>query len=284
MGTSVSSSGPSSGVRLVPPWVSDPDAVTEPDTNGPASPANDQDVSQTDEDNEDVPQDESSPLASPYRFREANVNLNRFAGSSSSDSLKRGIGQYVRKGLGGSHWASERMAGTTRRARALFGVLHSLSSSASSAVDLGIDTGSLSGRPAREILDRIIEALSPSDGTQDSEASRNSIFKALSRLIREDPTADLIALTNEQINLAIEFFIGEEICRRIELDVGNTILTNAPSPAAAIRLLGEINRYVGQAVRRAFRNQVSNSRSLTQRTITGLVSQIIGHVFQIFRF
>ena len=134
----------------------------------------------------------------------------------------------------------------------------------------------------REILDRIVESLSPNDGTLGSEESRNSIFHALSRLVREDPTANLVALTTEQINVAIELFIGEEICRRIELDVGVTVLDKAPSVLAAIRRLEEMNRYVQQAVSLAFRRGESESRPLTRRTVTGVVSRVIRNVFQIF--
>ena len=283
MGTSVSSSGPSSGVRLVPPWVGDPDTDSEPISNDAASLTSDPETSQTTEENEDVSQENVSPLAPPYRFNGTNLNLNRFARTGSRDSMRKGIREYVQKGLGGSHWASQRMAGTPRRARALYGVLHALSSGASSPeTDLGIDTEDLAGRPTHEILDHIVEGLSPSDGSQDSEASRISIFNALSRLIGEDPTAEINSLTNEQIDLAIELFVGEEICRRIELDVGNTILTNANRAVSAINLLGEIHRYVGQAVSLSFRNIVSISRPLTRSSIAGIVSKIIQDVFYIF--
>ena len=282
MGTSVSSPGPSSSVQLVPPWVSGPDTATDPEGDDPTSPANGKEANRGENDNTSSQEEQSSPTAPPYRFRGTNVHLKRFARSGSGLSMVRGLRQYVRTGLGGTHWASRRMAGTSRRASALYGALSALSRGEASVAELGIDTASLAGRPARDILDRIVETLSPSDGTLDSEASRNSIFNALSRLIREDPTADLIALTAEQIDVAIELFIGEEICRCIELNVGKTILANAASPAAAIDRLREISRFVGQAVRRSFRNLVTNSRQLTQRSVDSLVSQVIQNVFRIF--
>ena len=117
MGTSVSSSGPSSGVQLIPPWVGD--SVSEPDTEDTPPQSDEQDAGQEDEDNANAQKEVVSPLASPYRFRGAKLNLNRFAESGSSNSLERGIGQYVRRGLGRSPWASARMASTTRRASAL---------------------------------------------------------------------------------------------------------------------------------------------------------------------
>lgn len=196
--------------------------------------------------------------------------------------MRRGLGQYVQRGLGTSRWATERMGGTARRAGALYGVLHALGSGTPLSVDLGIDTASLAGRPAREIVDRIVEALSPSDGTQDSEASRDSIFKALSRLISREPTADLVALTSEQLEFAIELFIGEDICRRIDLDIGKTVLYNAPRLTTAIRRMEEIYRYVRQVVALSFRRRISNSSPLSQRTVTSLVSRVIRNVFRIF--
>ena len=51
------------------------------------------------------------------------------------------------------------MASTAGKAGALYGVLQALGSGARPQVDLGIDPADLAGRPAREIVDRIAEAL-----------------------------------------------------------------------------------------------------------------------------
>ena len=128
MGTSASSSGPGSGIPLVPPWVSDPDvADTTPsaDDQGPG-----QEVA-----NDGEPAQAQTEIAPAGRFKGTRTNLGRFAGSGSADSLERGLGQYVRTGLGGSRRASQRMAGTTRKAGALYRTLHSLSSGAPPPVD-----------------------------------------------------------------------------------------------------------------------------------------------------
>ena len=277
MGTSVSSAGPGGGVRLVPPWVSDPDAAE------PTLPDDVQGEDQRrDEDEREPLQKEPSPIAPSLRFGGASTNFSRFARRGSSEDMRRALGQYVRKGLGTSHWATQRMAGTVRKAVTFYGILNSLSSGTPPSVDLGIDTVSLAGRPVREIMDRIVESLSPSEGTLDSDASRNSITNALRGLLQQDPTANLVALTTEQIELTIELFIGEDICRRIELDVGKTVLAKAPDPATAIRRLEEMYRYVKQVVAMSFRRQISGSRHLTQRTVTRFVSNVIRNVFRVF--
>ena len=272
MGTSASSPGPGSDVPLVPPWVSEPDPAT------PTSPGEEQGAG----DDSNVAQPAPTRLAPAGRFRGARTNLGWFGSSGSSESMRRGLGQYVQTGLGGSRRASQRMAGTARRAGALYSVLHALSSGTTPTVDLGIDTARLAGLPARETVDRIAHALSQSDGTQDSEASRYSISQALCELIRKEPTADLATLTQEQIELAMELFIGADISRRIELDVGKAILDRAPDPATAISRLEQMYRYVRQAVAASFRRQRANSGTLTQQAASRLAFRVIQDTYEVF--
>ena len=273
MGTSASSSGPGGGVPLVPPWVPEPDiepAVIPDEDHGPEIEV------------PVVPPLGPPQLAPPGRFRGARTNLGQFAGSGSQQGLRRGLRHYVRTGLGGSRNASRRMASTARKAGALYGVLHALGSGTASQLDIGIDPAGLAGHPAREIVDRIAEALSPSDGTLDSEASRNSISWALCEFMRREPEADLLALTLEQIGLTMELFIGADICSRVELDVGKTIFDRAPDPATAIDRLQEMKRYVRQVVAARFRRRSTNSGPLTQREAVQLANRVIQDTFEVF--
>ena len=270
MGTSASSSGPGSGVPLIPPWVSDPDSPL-PD-----------DPSEGEDEENGNPQDPPPQVAPTGRFRGARVNLGGFAGSGSDYSLRRGIGQYVRAGLGGSRNGTRRMGGTARKAGALYGVLQALSRGTTPSADLGLDVEQLSGLPAREIIDRIAEAVSPSDGSLDSETSRYSLSQALSELIRMDPSIDLAALTLDQIILTMELFISADICRRIEVDVGKTILDRATDAATAVRRLGEMYRYVRQVVASAFRRRSNTFDHLTERDATRLASGVIMNTLEVF--
>ena len=273
MGTSASSSGPGGGVPLVPPWVSDPDFPL------PEPPNDDEDPEEGDP--EDAPS--ASPLLAPAaRFRSTRTNLGNFASSGSVQDLRRGVGHYVRTGLGGSRNGSRRMAGTAGTAGALYGVLHALSTGTAPGVDLGLEPSHLAGRPAREIVDRIASALSPSTGSLDSEASRLSISQALSELIRRVPTIDLVALTHEQIVLVMQLFISADICRRIEVDVGKTVLVRAPDAPTAVRRLERMCRYVRQVVARAFRNRPASPEPMMQRDASRLASRVIRNTLEIF--
>ena len=273
MGTSASSSGPSGGVPIIPPWVPDPEIepVVAPDEN--QGPEIDEPV---------ILPPAPPPLAPAGRFRGARTHLGQYARSGSEGGLRRGLGHYVRTGLGGSRNASRRMASTAMKAGALYGVLHALGSGTAPQVDLGIDPAGLAGRPAREIVDRIAEALSPSDGTLDSEASRTSMSWALCEFMRREPGADLLSLTLEQIELAMELFIGADICSRIELDVGKTILDRAPDPATAVDRFQEMKRYVRQVVAACFRRRLTNSGPLSQREAAQLGERVVQDTFNVF--
>ena len=273
MGTSGSSSGPGTGVNLIPPWVTDPEI--EPSTE----PGDDQ---EPDEGNPENPPQAPPQVAPMGRFRGARTDLGRYASSGSDHSLRRGVGHYVRSGLGGSRNASRRMAGTARRAGALYGALHDLSGGRTPGNYPGLDPAGLEGRSAREIVDRIAEALSPSDGTQDAEAGRHSISQALSELIRRNPTIDLTSLTQEQIFLAIELFIVADIRRRIELDVGKAIFAKAPDAPTAIRRLDQMYRYVRQVVASAFRLWSKEPEPVTQQAAISLANGVIQNTFEVF--
>ncbi len=276
MGTSISSAGPGGGVSLVPSWVSDPE------TYDPLFSPDELDVEQKNGEDIDSSQEELTPIAPLGRFMGARINLGRFAKTESEASMKRGLGQYVHKGLGGSSRASHRMAGTVRRASALYSALNSLSRGTQPEVDMGIDPARLAGRPAREIVDRLALAISPSDGSLDSEASRRSITQALCKLILREPSVDLAALTAEQIELALELFISEEICIRIDVDIGNTVLTRAPSLAKAMERLEQMYRYVRQKVAESFRRRRQSLESLSQQVAGRLVSKVIQDTFEVF--
>lgn len=273
MGTSASSAGPGSGVPLIPSW------VPEPETEPVVEPVDDQrpEIAEP-----VVPPPAPIQIAPSGRFRVARIHLGQFAESGSRVGLRRGLRHYVRTGLGGSRSASRRMASTARKAGSLYGVLQALGSGAILQVNLGVDPADLAGRSAREIVDHIAEALSPSDGTLDSEASRQSISWALCEFMRREPGADLVALTHEQIELVIVLFISADVCSRIELDVGKIIFDRAPDAATAVNRFQEMNGYVQQVIAAAFRRRAESSSSLSQREATQLANRVIQETFEVF--
>ena len=219
MGTSSSSSGSPSGAPMVPPWV--PDAVPPP-SDGPG------------DDDAAPPPAQPVPIAPRARFGAARTRLGSFADTGSHDDMRRGVGHYARKGLGGGATAVRRLGGTARTAGMLFGSLSAAAAGQGSGSRNQLDPAVLVGRSADEVMSAVVEAVRPVDGTQDGEASRAAIGKALSELLTQFPDADLLNLSEGQRLLATERFIAWDVFNRFELDLGKTIQEKAPSVASAL--------------------------------------------------
>ena len=86
----------------------------------------------------------------------------------------------------------------------------------------------------------------------------------------------------KQIFLTMVLYIGADICSRIELDVGKTILEKAPDPATALERVQEMKGYVRQVVANRFRRRSADAGPLTQREASQLATRVIQDTFEIF--
>jgi len=275
MGTSQSSNGAPSGVPLVPPWVTDP---VLPD-NEPIS-----DDSENPEDKDDAvspPQHPSTPvqIAPLARFGSARRNIGEYARSGSSNNLRKGLGHYISKGLGGSGTAVRRFGGTIRTASALNSTFAAFSEGKSFN---RLDPKILSGRNAREVLDAVVEAVRPVDGTLDTESSRDAISKSLSELLSRFPDADLLNLTEEQRNFAIQQYVALDVFNRFQLDIGKTIQEKAPSIAIAIQRIHDIKNFIVQQIAASFRKIQDQRESLNVQRIERIVGSALKDTFEVF--
>jgi hypothetical protein len=173
------------------------------------------------------------------------------------------------------------MGGAAVRSGGLYGALRSLSGSPTTDGP-PLDPASLSGLSARQVIDAIVEFVSPSDGSQDAESSQHAIAAALSDLLADQPEVDLGALTSDEIAWVVERHLVYEIHYRVQLDVGKSVIDNAPSPAAAMRRLDEIRDYIQETVASAFRERRSNGTALTNAAATKLASSVLEDTFAVF--
>jgi hypothetical protein len=275
VGTSQSSPGSPSGVPLVPPWVPAPPP--------PPDPENDDDEDDEEDAGEDsepaaapgAPPIPQSPLAPAGRFGRARQSLRRFAQTGRRQDLRKGLGNYIRTGLGGSAMAVRRMAGTSATARALYEALLPTG-------DSSLDRRILAGRSAQEVLDAVLEAARPSDGTQDAEANRKAIGDALSALLTRFPDADLLNLVEDQRAFAIEQFIALDVFNRFQLDVGMAVQDNAATASVALARLSEIRDYIREAVASVFRSILASGKTLGGTTIGNIVQSTLRETFAVF--
>ena len=284
MGTSQSSGGPGSGVPMVPSWTPDPPAADPP---AGAPPAGDDDASPGEASGERPTAPAATPprpvpIAPTARFVGARRSLGEFSRTGDARDLRRGLGHYVRSGYGGSPTATQRFGGTAATAGALGGALAGVAAGQPAAPGSPLDPALLAGRSVNEVMDAVVEAVRPIDGTQDAETERAAIRDALSELLTRYPEADLLNLDPEQRGFAIERFTAIDVFRRFELDVGKTIVEKAPSAAAALARLKQARDYVKQTVAAAFRKLRDAGRTLTAGRIGRVVHDALKETFEVF--
>lgn len=275
MGTSASSKGAPSGVPLVPPWVPEiPSADGQDDAEGDGT-------------DQQAPDIQSSPplqvpIAPAGRFGPARLSLGQYARSGSSNDMRRGLGHYIGKGLGGHVTATRRFGGTANTAGNLYGALSSTASGQAAAPGSPLDPVLLAGRSAGEIMDAVVEAVRPIDGTQDTEASRRAIRDALSELLNRFPNADLLNLSENQRLFAIEQYLALDVYNRFHLDVGKAVQDKAPSIAATLARFKEVKDYIREAVSAAFRQVRAAGQALNAWRISQMASRALRETFSVF--
>lgn len=257
---------------MVPPWVPDP------------VPPNDQHDPLPDQPPADLPvpppiPSQPTPIAPPGRFGPSRANLGRYAQSGSRTDMQRGLGHYVRKGLGGANTATRRFGGTAVSAGALYSAL---SGGGTTATGSSFDLSLLVGRSANDIIYAVADAVQPIDGTQDAEARHRSVVDALSELLKRFPEADLQNLSEEQKLFTVERFVGIDVYALFYLDVGKSIQAKAPSATVALARGREVKDYIKEAISAVFRQLRATGQRLTESRLVAIVRQTLQETFQVF--
>lgn len=274
MGTSTSSTGPAGGVPLVPPWAPPPPALlpdAPPEETATEPPVPDQAAAAVDQ--------PELGQAIVGRFGPARRALGDYGRTGASDSLRRGVGNYVSKGYSGARTTSSRFSGTATTAGALANVLNSL---AAEAPVQGLDRALLSTLDSDALLDSLVEAVRQVDGTQDAEAERKSTRDALSDTLKKFPDDDPLVLSPEARTYAIERFVALDVFNRFVLDVGVAIQSAAPSPAQALARLAEARSYITQTVSTAFRRLEKQGHAVNTALISRVVRTALRDAFEVF--
>lgn len=264
---------------MVPPWVPDIPLPGPPEGN-PDSAPNDGESDQGGQPGAEPRQ--PVPIAPAGRFGGTRRSLGGFAHSGERDSMRRGVGRYVRGGYGGSTTATRRFNGTAQTANALNFALAGGAASPYTAPGSKLDPVLMMGRSADEIMDAIVEAVRPVDGTQDTEASRAAIKDALSEVLTKYPDADLLNLEDTQRELAIERYVAADIFRRFDLDVGKHIRDSAPSAVTGLARLKEVREYIRETVAASFRKLREEGQLLVVGCITQIIQNGLKETFQVF--
>ncbi|KYP79959.1 hypothetical protein AYW79_04235 [Ferroacidibacillus organovorans] len=140
----------------------------------------------------------------------------------------------------------------------------------------------LTGRSAAEVMDALVEAVRPVDGTQDSEASRHAIRNSMSEMLDRFPEANPVELSEVQRMFIIERYVALDIYDRFVLDVGKAVQDKAPNPSTALSRLKDIKDYIKEIVSARFRATRASGQSLGSQRIVDVVRNVLKETFGVF--
>ncbi|MBT2495611.1 hypothetical protein J7E45_08325 [Microbacterium sp. ISL-59] len=266
MGTSQSSEGPGPGVALVPPWADDVDETSDEAERDEVAP-------------EEAAETKPVPVAPAGRFRDSRTALGRFARSGNSQDLRRALRHYVQSGYGGSGTMTRRLGGTAATAGRLSTVLQSAGTV--DGTDLR-DRILANGSDANAVLDAIVDATSPADGTQDREAGRIAVRNALSALLERYPNADLLALEDAQRVFVIERYAALDVFGRLCLDLQKTVMNKSPDATIGLRRLRYIREFITEQVSAAFRRLEANGDRANSARVAQITRDALRETLTVF--
>ena len=178
----------------------------------------------------------------------------------------------MRTGYGGGETMSRRLGGTAATAGRLNGVLQTGLRPDGNALR---DAALASSADVNVLLDAIVDAASPENGTQDRESSRRAIRDSLTDLLDRFPDADLLALSDVQREFVIERYTALDVYGRFCLDLQQTIVDKAIDPATGLRRLRQVREFIYQQVSAAFRAIRGKGGSATKASVARLNAQAL---------
>jgi len=181
MGTSQSSVGPNGRSPLLPAWVDDSQATTQtPD---------------------------------PQRLKGLRQAIGRAIGGGGREDVRKALGHYARKAIGGKHTSVQRLGKITQAGAGLFEIF-----SDSLQQQYSVNLNSLNGQPCDAVINQITELLAGHHG--DSDKIRSAMNIALSEALEGMTTFDEHSISVEVIAKMMICYLTESIFLQIVHDAG----------------------------------------------------------------
>jgi len=278
MGTSSSSSGPGGGVPFDPPWLSsvasEIGSPLEQISGEPSQP--DQNPQQTE------PAVQPVEMAPPRRFSNARRHLGEYASSGDRGSLKKALGSYARKGMGGASKVASRMRTSTSAGAGLFNFLQGVRDSADIRVRDWVNQLTAKNLSAYEVADEIIDQVISTGGSLEEESCRDSMAQAMSDLLTIDPDVDLLNMDNDSIWTVMELFMANEAFNRLNLDIGQLFESDRYSPREAVSRMNDMRDYLKSEISAQIQELRTDTYNPTKAEMNALLQSAIKTTFEVF--
>ncbi len=229
MGTSTSSKGGKAGSPFDPEWLT-PARSGSPETT----------------DSQALLQGEFAPSR---RFAEARTRLSEYISGGGRESLRAATRSMVSRGMGGSARAASTMRGTARGAGALGQFLSDVRDKSDARVVDWINRTKAANLSAQDLILEIVNHVIPQTGSVDEESTRNASTEALGQLYELHPEIDIFSPTNEQIRDVMAITIANDVCNRLDLQLGQMYERLKYDPSTIQVLRTDVKEYVQSEVR-----------------------------------
>ena len=257
MGTSTSSSGGKAGSPFDPEWLT-PEAppggaavaADGPGDGGDHEPGHLENGADTDGQaaaGEQAAADEA--FAPSRRFADARSKMSAALGGGGRESLRAAAKSMVTKGMGGPRRAASTMRGTAQGAGVLGQFLTSARNGSDPQIVDWVKRTRAANLAADDLILEMVKEVMPDTGSVDDESLRNAAAEALGGLYELNPDIDIFNLTDAQIHDVMAITIANDVCNRVDLQLGQTYERLRHDPQQVQLFRKDVKEYVQSEVR-----------------------------------
>lgn len=251
MGTSTSSSGGKAGSPFDPEWLT-PEAAPAGGADAADGSGDGGDHEPADPGTEVGAEGSAAPdeaFAPSRRFAEARSKISAALGGGGRDSLRAAAKSMVTKGMGGARRAASTMRGTAQGAGALGQFLASARDGSDPQVVDWVTRTRAASLAADDLILELVKEVMPDTGSVDDESLRNAAAEALGLLYELNSNIDVFNLTDAQIHDVMAITIANDVCNRMDLQLGQTYERLRHDPQQVQLFRKDVREYVQSEVR-----------------------------------
>ncbi|MFS8151650.1 Qat anti-phage system associated protein QatB [Vreelandella titanicae] len=247
MGTSTSSNGGRAGSPFDPEWLApDGTAPSYPDSETQSDPEQDNGEGAPDSDS---PVAGENVIAPDRRFGSARSQMGSYLKNGNRDNLRGAIRSMVSKGMGGASRAASTMRSTAKGAGALGQFLEAARDGKDPQVTDWVARCRAANLSASDLALEVLKEVISGSGSIDEESLRDAGTNALAKLYENHPNVDIFDLSDAQIAEVIGLTIANQICQRIDMQLGQTYEKLKHDPAQIQERRTDIREWVWAEVR-----------------------------------
>lgn len=188
-------------------------------------------------------------FAPDRRFASARTKMSAYLSGGGRESLRSAAKSMVNRGMGGPRRAASTMRRTAQGAGQLGQFLAAARDRSDPKVVDWVQRVREANLSANDLVLELVKEVLPDTGSVDDESIRNAAAEALGKLYETTPEVDIFALTDQQIADVIGFTIANDVCNRMDQQLGQTYERLKFEPQQVQMYRNDVKEYVHAEVR-----------------------------------